>query len=75
VSVSQDFVCNTYQRSVDMLVGVFAISVVECLNELFYLQVVTPQTVCLCVSDGSLLPLMAARLGASKVCHHSINSL
>ncbi|KAI0213029.1 Protein arginine N-methyltransferase 7 [Lamellibrachia satsuma] len=30
-------------------------------------QVITPQTVCLCVSDGSLLPLMAARLGASMV--------
>lgn len=32
-----------------------------------YLQAITPSSVCLCVSDGSLLPLMAAKLGAKKV--------
>ncbi|GBN22019.1 Protein arginine N-methyltransferase 7 [Araneus ventricosus] len=30
-------------------------------------EVVTPSSVCLCISDGSLLPLIAAKLGAEKV--------
>ncbi|GIY94694.1 protein arginine N-methyltransferase 7 [Caerostris extrusa] len=30
-------------------------------------EVITPSSVCLCVSDGSLLSLMAAKLGAEKV--------
>lgn len=30
-------------------------------------RVITPESVCLCVGNGSLLPLMAAKLGAKKV--------
>lgn len=30
-------------------------------------QCITPDKVCLCISDGSLLPLIAAKLGAKKV--------
>lgn len=30
-------------------------------------KVITPETVCLCVGNGSMLPLMAAKLGAKKV--------
>ncbi len=35
--------------------------------KLIYFQVITKDSVCLCISDGSLLPLMAAKLGAKKV--------
>ena len=34
---------------------------------LYILQHITDETVCLCISDGSLLPLIAARLGAKHV--------
>ena len=33
----------------------------------FPFQVITPDSVCLSISDGSMLPLMAAQLGAKKV--------
>ena len=40
---------------------------VMCLYRNYFLQHINKDTVCLCISEGSLIPFFAASLGAKKV--------